>query len=302
VRELTRTYLAQNPPPKANGPPHDKNGGQVVREVPLTQRLTEDQRKGATPDLFEQSIAAAFAFLGFEATHVGGPGNTDVFARAPLGSETYSTTIDGKSSQNGKITNGQIDWYAIEGHREANKAKYAAVIGESLAGGDLLRNAQKSMVVLITTPMLCEILQLHAICPFTLFDVEVLFQRSGLADDRYETLQERHARSLRHWQLISEIVDKMEKMAPAWPDGFTSAQMRLLFSAEVASGARLPAGAPSLQDVTDAMVVLSSREVGALKEVQGSPGSFQLTMTADSARLRVQTLAEFLRPPTVAKV
>lgn len=51
----------------------------------LAASLRTSQRLSGTPALFEKGVAAAFEALGFEAKHVGGAGDTDVFVTAPLG-------------------------------------------------------------------------------------------------------------------------------------------------------------------------------------------------------------------------
>jgi hypothetical protein len=51
----------------------------------LIAELRGSSTDSADPDRFERAVRDAFAFLGFEATWLGGPGRTDVLLDAPLG-------------------------------------------------------------------------------------------------------------------------------------------------------------------------------------------------------------------------
>ena len=68
----------------------------------LYQRLRTTSSSGTDATAFEEALAEAFGFLGFEARQIGGRGDTDVKITAPLGKDAYVAIIDAKSSRTGK--------------------------------------------------------------------------------------------------------------------------------------------------------------------------------------------------------
>lgn len=263
----------------------------------LCQRLQTSQRQSTMPQQFEQTVAAAFQFLGFDAQHIGGAGDTDIFVRAALGPSSYSVIIDAKSTQVGRVTDAQINWPVIETHRQARGATYAAVVGEDFSGGQLQKFADQYKVTLITTGMLCELLRLHDQIPFSLIELRDLFMASGRADQAMQALRERHTQHRRHWRLIADIIDLVETFEQKMPGGFAPNvdSLHLLLSVRLIDTEQSLTDIPSKQDVAAAVTFLASRAVDVLTEVPGSHGDYQLTMTSATARERLRALASFIR-------
>ena len=254
----------------------------------LSDRLLKSQHQSSTPQQFEKDLAEAFAALGFEAEHIGGSGETDIHVSAPLGQSSYSVVVDAKSTASTRIPEAQINWLAIDSHRKARGATYAAVVGPDFGGGNLLKFAGDFGIVLIRTDMIRELLQLHAATPLSLFELRDLFLSPGLADNAMKPLRERHNQHRRHWALIGEIADTLPQFGP---DGLKHDNLYHILRALAISRGRPLAEAPTQQDVADAIAFLASRAVGVLAEVQGSGGAYRMTMSTKTARERLHALA-----------
>ncbi len=127
----------------------------------MCRNLKAAEHKNEDPNAFEDAICEAFRLLGFEAEHLGSPGETDVLVTAPLGPEAFSAVLDGKTTSHEKVIERQISWPSLEEHRDKHKANYIAVVGPDFAGGDLLVRARKYKVLLIQTDTLIRLLRMH---------------------------------------------------------------------------------------------------------------------------------------------
>jgi restriction endonuclease Mrr len=292
----TRAPIVDGQPTHAS-PPSQGYLRPIVDPVEtLCQRLVATQRQSQAPTLFEEAITEAFDFLGFEAQHIGGAGQTDVLARASLGQSSYSIVIDAKSTHTGKVPDSQISWPVIDRHRQLRAATFAAVIGEDFSGGQLQEFADQYRVTLITTSALLELVRFHASAPFNLHELKELFTNFGRADAALQALVERHKRNQRHWLLIADIIDTIERFQKRTPESPAPKIDNLYFYLTL-NGSHSPADAPTLQDVTDAVAFLASRAVNVLVEVPGSSGAYQLAMKGSVARKRLTALARFFDLP-----
>src|SRR5262249_35866435 len=84
----------------------------------LYQRLRTTSHSGTDAAAFEEALAEAFRFLGFEATQIGGRSDTDVKITAPLGKDAYVAIIDAKSSRTGKVPDTALNFASLRDHRE----------------------------------------------------------------------------------------------------------------------------------------------------------------------------------------
>ena len=215
-----------------------------------------------------------------------------MFVRAELGPRSYSAVIDAKTTRNGRVIDSQINFPAIEAHRQGRRADFTAVVGVDFSNGQLQTFAGQSKVTLITTGMLVELLRLHSCIPFTLLELKDLFGASGRAEASMQALRERHQQHARHWELLAEIIDTIGRFAPPKVDN-----LWYVLLAQTRSSDRSPTTAPTLDDVTAAVAFLSSRAVHVLEEVPGSNGAFQLVVSPAVARQRLTALARFTNAP-----
>jgi hypothetical protein len=265
----------------------------------LTRRLQESQRKSGAPQQFERDLAETFEFLGFDAQHIGGAGETDIFVRAALGPLSYSAVIDAKSTHTGRVMDSQINWPVIDAHRQGRGATFAVVVGEDFSGGQLQKFADLYKVTLLTTSMLIELLRLHAGTPLSLRDMRDLFAASGRADAGIQTLGERAREHARHWQLIAQIIDTIGRYERQRPGGFAPKveHMHLLLETQALNAGQPYTVVPTPQEVEDAITFLASRAVGILADVPGSNGAYHLVVSPETARRRLRALARMVDAP-----
>ncbi|MDQ3225578.1 MAG: restriction endonuclease, partial [Chloroflexota bacterium] len=138
-----------------------------TEEAALAKRLIQAATTSEDAAGFEVALAEAFAYLGFRTERRSGPGDTDVLAVAPLGEEAYAAVVDGKASRQGRVGNAQVDWFALERHKERHGADHILVVAPGFSGGELTRDAERTGAALLTASDLAEVLRLHAVAPFT---------------------------------------------------------------------------------------------------------------------------------------
>lgn len=267
----------------------------AVVDIPesLCNRLTEAQRLADTYGHFEVALRDAFEFLGFEAIHIGTPGETDILLKTHLGKDSYSVVVDAKSSKSGKVTDSQINWPAIDSHKKQKQADYAVVVGEEFAGGNLKKWAEQYQVVLIKTDTICQAIRLHAETPFGLIDLRHLFSEYGLGATGLDTLTRLSRESRRRWDLALAVVELMDAYNAKVPQGLApkADALHAILLGKVISGEWAVEQSPSIQDIRDTLSLLGNPAVGVVRELPGSDETYQLVMTAATAKRRLSCLA-----------
>ncbi|MFE5037860.1 hypothetical protein [Streptomyces sp. NPDC056683] len=144
-------------------------------------------RDGSESKAFEAAVGKAFAFLGFHAEHLGGPGRTDVLGTAQLtAQDRYRLIVDAKSSGNGLIAESSVKFDALRDHKRKHKADYVVVVGPDFA--PRIKNwAVENEVILLRIDDLSVILERHAENPLPLTDLrETLARVDTFKDDLLE--------------------------------------------------------------------------------------------------------------------
>lgn len=206
---------AEPAPPDA-GPP-------VVAIVPndferSAAELLAAGTNSAHPGRLEQSVAAALALLGFETEVIGGSGNTDVLAIAPLGVDRYTMVVDAKSTSGGRVSEHQINWVSLRDHREANGADFVVVVGPDFSSGQLPDRATDFSVCLLTTNELAELVRRQAETPVSLTELRPLFAASPLARAALEVVDAAAERRTRRMRLIERILQTIGDYNRLKPD------------------------------------------------------------------------------------
>lgn len=160
----------------------------------------------SNPGRLEQNVAAALALLGFETEVIGGSGNTDVLANAPLGVDRYTIVVDAKSTSGGRVSEHQINWVSLRDHREANGADFVVVVGPDFSSGQLRDRATDFSVCLLTTSELAELVRRQAETPVSLTELRPLFAASPLARAALEVVDAAAERRTRRMRLIERIL------------------------------------------------------------------------------------------------
>ena len=179
----------------------------------IISELRQSESDSSSPKRFELSIMRALEFLGYMAEHRGDPGETDVFARANLGTDSYSIILDGKTSKRNKISENQISWPTILDHKEQNRADFAIVVGPSFAGGVILDRSKKFDVLLMETSSLIELIEIHEKTPLSLFDLKEVFENVGLLNLTHcENLFKRKYEYEIQLELIPKILSELKQL------------------------------------------------------------------------------------------
>jgi len=150
--------------------------------VPMADALERDGRDSEHPERFEETLRACFDTLGFRVFKRGSPGDTDILVVAPLGIERFSFIVDAKTNRHGRIRD--LNAPNIKKHRERYAADYALIVAPDYERGEsVLEQAENYQIVLMTTAVLRQLLELHTTTPQNLRCYQALFERSGILDE-----------------------------------------------------------------------------------------------------------------------
>ncbi len=184
---------------KTNGPGPTKVTVTAQPEKPMlltatdiADRIDKAAVKGLDGADLENLTAEAFAFLGFDAEVISGPGNPDVVLTAPMGEARYRVLIDTKSRSSGCVQQNDVSFPALNQHKAKVSADYTMVLGPDFSGGNLETWAKEHEVRLLRTEELRQVLLAHADGVITLDRLEALFRGGGSMDEAVlaETLAE----------------------------------------------------------------------------------------------------------------
>ena len=181
--------------PSAPGTKVPRTAQDLASEI--GERLVSLSCDGSKHQEFEVAVRDAFAFLGFSAERLSGPGQTDVLltgfqhpeARGADDSTSWSyrVAVDAKASTNGKLADLQVTWPALALHREKHAATFSMLVGPS-PRPRLLQFADGASVTVLSADQLATLCREHAEVPLTVADYFWLFAdsdggpRGGAAD------------------------------------------------------------------------------------------------------------------------
>ena len=175
----------------------------------IINELRESARDTKNPDRFEAAIANAFEFLGFKVDQLGETGDTDVLLSAEIGTSSYRVVVDGKSRSSGKLSDFRS--FALEQHRDNNKADFIVVVAEDFAGGNVEKEACNNKIVLMPVETLCNWIVSHKETPFNLLDQRTMFEEPGRVQNLSVTLKSAHDQRVRWAQLIIELIQLIDE-------------------------------------------------------------------------------------------
>ena len=171
-----------------------------------------------SPARLEAAIAEALRFLGFEAEHIGGSGRPDVVAYAELGVDRYSVVLDAKSSGQGRVMEGQIDWVTIQEHQRRERADLSCVVGPAFAAGRLPERAREYRTRLLDAGQLARVVRLHAESPLNLAELRPLFSDQPDIDAVLRDLATASSERARRARLLRRLLDTIDNLNRAQPD------------------------------------------------------------------------------------
>ncbi|MCW4049138.1 MAG: hypothetical protein NWE89_05310 [Candidatus Bathyarchaeota archaeon] len=124
--------------------------------------LLETQHDSENPRLFEKAVTEAFRQLVEQAVHKGGSNEPDVL----LDISEYKIVIDTKTTKEKVISEGYINFDALERYKEDYEADLVAVVAVGFSRGNVRDTAEKRGVVLIETEAICKTLENHIFYPY----------------------------------------------------------------------------------------------------------------------------------------
>ena len=245
------------------------------------------------PIRLEQVTARALQFLGFEARHIGGGGNTDVLATVDSeDSKPIRVIVDAKSARSGSVSEGAVSFDTLGEHKNQNRADHVVLVGPSFGAGRVRARAKQNLVTLITTTELAEIVNHHARTPLSAYHYLVLIQRG---EDGRRELDARWAAAERRMSLLSQVItvlaDEARDADEVTHGALTSDQIYLIARVGDA-GPR-----PQLTDIEGVLGLLRHPLIDAIRVVQadrGRPTTYYLIDAPSLVREKLTALARAL--------
>lgn len=183
----------------------------------LADRIVGASTDTRNPGQFESVVCEAFNFLGFDAEHLGGSGDTDVLIDARLGRGTsYRVTIDAKTTSAPALQDQQVDWVTLSEHRSKHGADYSMLVGPNPSTRRLLERARSQGVAVLSAEALAGLCRSHAARPLGLADYKSMFQYGGTADLAHIEQQSDQAGKLAALagRLLDAIGEDAERFGP----------------------------------------------------------------------------------------
>ncbi len=205
---------------------------------------------------FEEAIANVFRYMGFDAKHVGGSGNTDVIVRwKDKEGKTITAIVDGKSKSSGAVAHSDISDIALETHKDKNNADFVAIIGPGFSGDTIISHARKKGFALVTDNELIDIARNSKSLGLSLTEIACLFKvPNGLSQ-----VDELIAIRKRELDIITLVVATFVKER----DTMDSLSARDLFF--LLRNTNL---SPSLKELLNTFEILSKEEINIITQVK----------------------------------
>lgn len=235
--------------------------GRTEQAQRLIGRLREVADQHDNPSWFEEAATEAFAFLGFDATWLGGSGKTDVLLVAELGpGERYRVIIDCKTTGRDAVQDQQVDWITLREHKQLHEADYVAVLARAFGGSRVRARAKDQGVLLVDLDALETVLLQHVEIPMGL-DVYRKFFEAPDGTAGAEAVAEDGDESARWLRVTSEILRCIQRLEGS--EGSLSA--RDLYWNLRALGEDL--GSFTTKEIEIVLSTLSSPALGILRRV-----------------------------------
>ncbi len=227
--------------------------------VDIISELRMASKDSFNPNRFEKVVRDFFGRIGFDATWLGGAGQTDVLLKttgSPI--DSFLVTVDAKSTASNTVTDGLVDFDTLEEHRKKHGSDYIAVVGRNF-NDRLIKRAIEHGVVLFDVDTLENLLALHQRAPQKISTYRKLFSQSGKAQlsildtdiDRMENTGSLMIAIMR--RLIEECSDPITKGQLSVRDLYMSLRNNLELSS-----------APNIEDIEMSLSFLSSAIIGCV--------------------------------------
>ncbi len=187
----------------------DTDFNEISYSDTLKKRIAIFSTKSDEPNLFEETIAELFSFLGFDCIHLGVSGSTDVLVQKP-----FKMIIEAKSSTKDAIQ--KIYFTRLKQHKIKHEADYTVVIAKDFAPS-VIRDASIGESTLLPTSVLIKILEINSKFPLSPWDMEEIFKIKGLVTDEHlkyiSVYFDEISTKIRNLNIIVESLDANERNA-----------------------------------------------------------------------------------------
>lgn len=214
---------------------------------------------------FEEAIAEVFRYMGFDAKHIGGSGDTDVVVRwKDDEGKTITAVVDGKSKTSGSVAHSDVSDVALETHKEKNNADFVAIVGPGFSGDTIKNHARKKGFALVTDTELIDIAKNSKTLGLSLTDIAHLFKvPNGLSQ-----LDELITSRKRELDIITLVVKTFVNEQGAI-DSLSARDLYFLLRSTNLS--------PSLEELLNTFDTLSKGELGILTKVKSASAAENIT-------------------------
>lgn len=266
---------------------------QIQIAADIGRDLISAGRDSDSPIRLEQAAARAFQFLGFEASHIGGGGKTDVLATVDNKDlKPVRIIVDAKSARSGSVNEGAVSFDTLREHKAQHRADYVVLVGPGFDTGRVRTRAEQNDVTLITTAELAEVVVHHANSPLSPYHYLNLI--TGKEDDRRQ-LDLRWSTAERRINLLAQIVTVLAEEARDTDEitrGALTSDQIYLIAREGSTGSR-----PHPTDIEATLDLLQHPLVDSVRTVRadrGRPVAYHLVDDPALVRAKLANLARAL--------
>lgn len=221
-------------------------------------------KDSSNPVRLEKAVQIAFELLGFQSEWLGGSGRTDVLLHTTGSPQnTYTVTVDAKSTGTGFVTDNLVDFDTIAEHKKKHKANYCAIVGGVFQNERLIARAVEHGVALIDVDTLGELVAKHSEVPIGVNAYRKLFSTPGVInsacidDDRQAIIRSGNLLQAVMDCLTEECEDPVTNGLLQDRDIYRSLRKNELFDSP-----------PSLDEISGMLDFLSSPFIGCVEKVK----------------------------------
>ncbi|MGM0885887.1 MAG: hypothetical protein ACQEW5_02835 [Bacillota bacterium] len=263
VKQTSTTLNTQNNSSKVD---------EYLKEIRLSSR------DSSNPNRFEKALEKGLKLLGFKTELLGGSGKTDILIQAPTAPKfAYSVAVDAKSTYNGGITEGQINFDTITDHKILHNADFSAVVGPEFQGERLVERAEKHKVILIDIDSLEKLIRLHIEVPLQADSYKKLFIKPGIVD--ITLIEEDRDSITQDGNLLKAIIECLSEESD---DNITQGIIQPREIYQLLKNQQQFTTPPTLEEINVMLEFLSSPLIGCVGHTK--EGYFALGSLADAAQ------------------
>ncbi|GAA3286687.1 hypothetical protein GCM10020260_21890 [Nesterenkonia halobia] len=268
---------------------HD--GSQSSAEL-LAKELEWASVDGESPVRLEKAAAEALSFLGFEARHVGGGGNTDVLATVESADGTpVRVIVDAKSARSGSVNEGAVSFDTLAEHKDKHEADYVVLVGPGFDSGRVRPRAEQHGVRLLSASDLGQLIRRHERSPLSASEFISLVDPDSNAGKSLEAVwvQAERRREL-FAQIVAVLAQEAREADEVTKGALSPEQLYLIVRDELDPR-------PTTDDIGDVLKLLEHPLIGSVRrstEGGSRVSSYRLVDSPQLVREKVSSISASL--------